>query len=204
MPAGFRSVADYGRQIFNEGIPVPSLHCRAYPDRKQDRCPPSSSNSPRLPGNPSRNVSAHSFASARSRPKSSWPRFRCSRRSGHLSSAAARTSSSTTPSKRSRPAQHRTVEVIDRPHPFDLRLGARNARQDQRSCRSRRAIGSCHARSGANRGGPDSCHRRRTVRSRSCRRSRDSRRRSGKPGREGQPGAICACRSNRIDPQPHS
>ena len=63
------------------------------------------------------------------------------------------------PRRRAGPRQHRAVEVADRAHPLDRRFGARNARQDQRSRRRRRAVGGRDARSRADRRRPHPRHR---------------------------------------------
>ena len=55
------------------------------------------------------------------------------------------------PRRRAGPREHRTVQRSDRAHPFDRRFGARNAGQDQRSRRGRRAIRRRDARSGPDR-----------------------------------------------------
>ena len=87
------------------------------------------------------------------------------------------------PRRRPRPRQHRPVEGADRPHPRDRRLGARNARQDQRSRRRRRAIGGRDARSRADRRRPDPRDRGRAYRSRSRGGRRHPRRRPGRARR---------------------
>ena len=103
------------------------------------------------------------------------------------------------PRRRAGQRQHRAVEVADRPHPLDRRLGARDARQDQRSRRRRRAIGGRDARSRADRRRPDPRDRGRPFGSRGRRRRRHPRRRPGEPGGQGQPGACrpTSRRSNR-------
>ena len=106
------------------------------------------------------------------------------------------------PGRRPRPRQHRPVEGADRPHPLHRRIGARHARQDQRSRRRRRAVRRRDARSRADRRRPHPRHRGCPRRSRSRRRRRHPRRRPGQPGGEGQPGAVRPRRGDRIDPQP--
>ena len=106
------------------------------------------------------------------------------------------------PRRRSRARQHRAIEVADRAHPLDCGVGARNARQDERSRRRRRAVRGRDARSRPDRRRPHPRDRGRPLRSRSRRGRRDPRRRPGEPGGEGQPGAVRPRRSDRIDPQP--
>ena len=106
------------------------------------------------------------------------------------------------PRRRPGPRQHRPVQGADRAHPLDRHVGARHARQDQRSRRRRRAVGGRDARSRADRRRPHPRDRGRPYRSRSRGRRRHPRRRPGEPGGEGQPGAVGPRRGDRIDPQP--
>ena len=87
------------------------------------------------------------------------------------------------PRRRPGARQHRAVEGADRAHPLDRRFGPRNARQDQRSRRRRRAVGRRDARSCADCRRPHPRHRGRAFRSRSRGRRRHPRRRSGRARR---------------------
>ncbi len=196
-----QAVADYGRQIYAEKISVPAYMVartqaasriagriieRYSEEFGQARAGP-------------RGVPAARHLRDRHHPCAGFaPRGDRGRRPARPRERAVRA-----PRRRARAPQHRAVEGVDRAHALNLFIGARHARQDQRSRRRGRTIGRRDARGRADRRGPHPRDRGRPVGGRGRRRRCNPRRRPGQPGGESQPGAVRPRRSDRIDPRPH-